>query len=488
MKNTGEDPDTLKLKVLHFIRKHRLVSKKHPLLVAVSGGPDSVCLLHVLVQLQPELGIRLHLAHLNHQLRGVEAEDDARYVTELAYRLGIPATIESRNVRSYQTRQRLSLEEAAREVRYTFLAQVAGTVGASQMAVGHTRDDHVETVLMHLIRGAGTRGLRGLQPGVTRQIGTGKLTVIRPLLTVNREEIAGYCRYHQLTPRHDTSNRSLSPLRNRIRLKLLPFLKNYNPRITEALLRTSRIAHDDLAFLDSTARRIWDNLAQRQANTISLAKEEFLELPPALQRHLLRIAVEKLLGDLRDIEARHIEDLMAALTKPTGKKLNLPGGITFTIDYHRYLLGADEPVSSPFPPLSGEFPLKLPGETKLPGWQITATITDREQLAAEVKSAGNGLTDNRFTAYFDFVKTGDSLVVRARRRGDRFQPLGLNQSKKLGEFMIDARIPRSWRQQVPIIGSPGQIIWVVGWRVDERVRVSEETKQILCLTLERIAE
>ena len=488
MKNAGEDPDTLKLKVLHFIREHRLVSNKHPLLVAVSGGPDSVCLLHILVQLQAELGIRLHLAHLNHQLRGVEAEEDARYVAELACRLGIPATIESRDVRSYQAWQRLSLEEAAREVRYTFLAQVAGIIGASQMAVGHTRDDHVETVLMHLIRGAGTRGLRGLQPSVTRQLGDNKFTVIRPLLTVSREETASYCRHHQLTPRLDTSNRSLSPLRNRIRLKLIPFLKSYNPRITEALLRTARIARDDLAFLDSAARRTWDSLAQRQGNTISLDKENFLELPPALQRHLLRITAEKLSGDLRDVEARHIEEIMAALTKPTGKKLNLPGGITFTIDYHRYLLGADEPVSSPFPPLSGEFPLKLPGETKLPGWQVTATITDREQLAAEVKSAGVGLTNNRFTACFDFAKTGGSLVVRARRRGDRFQPLGLNQPKKLGEFMIDARIPRSWRQRVPIIGSPGQIIWVVGWRVDERVKVTGETKQVLCLTLEKLPQ
>ena len=474
--------------MLHFIQEHQLISGRHPLLVAVSGGPDSVCLLHLLVQLRAELGVRLHLAHLNHQLRGAEAEADARYVAELASQLGIPATVESRDVRSYQARQRSSLEEAAREVRYTFLAQVAGAAGANAVAVGHTLDDHIETVLMHMIRGAGTRGLRGMQPRVTLQFGDNNLTVVRPLLAVSREETTSYCHEHQLMARMDTTNRSLSPLRNRIRLKLLPLLKGYNPRITEALLRMAAISRDDLAFLDNEGSRAWEDIARRQGNLIALDKKRFLELPTALQRHLLRVSVEKLSGNLRDIEARHIEQMMAALAKPAGKRINMPGGLIFAIDYSDYRLGSAEATLSPFPALSGEFPVKIPGRTVLPGWQITATVAHREQGAEAVNTAGAGLSAHRFTACFDFTKTGDSLVVRARRRGDRFQPLGLNQAKKLGEFMIDAKVPRSWRQCVPIVCSPSQIIWVVGWRVDERVRVTGETKQVLCLTLERVAE
>ncbi len=482
--------------------------------MAVSGGPDSVCLLHILTKLQAELGIRLHLAHLNHQLRGTEAEADASYVSQLAHQLGIPATIEQRDVKAYQARQHLSLEEAAREVRYTFLAQVAKSIDADRVAVGHTVDDHIETILMHLIRGTGTRGLRGLQPCSRWQSSGNSLTIIRPLLPVSRQETAGYCHHHQLTPRIDASNLSLSPLRNRIRHQLLPILQSYNPQVVEALLRTGRIAGDDLAFIDKEIGQLWDKIGQEKEDTVVLDKERFLELPPALKRHLLRTAIEKLLGNLKDIEARHIEEIMDALTKPAGKKLSLPGSLIFSIEYDRYLLGPDPAALSPFPILEAEFQLKLPGETRLLGWHIEATILSREDFTSasfikeglkgkseganapsETKTPlpldkgkgikGIGLIDNDFTAYFDFNKIGDKLAVRGRQPGDRFQPLGISQPKKLGEFMIDSKIPHSWRQRIPIVCSPEQILWVVGWRIDERVKVTEDTKQVLCLKFER---
>ncbi len=599
MKTEGHQ-ESLELRVRRFMREHQLLSKRGTLLVAVSGGPDSVCLLHILVRMQEELGIRLHVAHLDHQLRGAEAEADAAYVADLAHRLGLPATIEKRDVKAYQIDKHLSSEEAAREVRYTFLAHVARTIGADRVAVGHTVDDHIETILMHLIRGAGTRGLRGLQTMVAWQFSGNQITVIRPLLEAGREETAAYCRNHQLMPRIDTTNLSLLPLRNRIRHQLLPLLKSYNPRIVEALLRTARIAGDDLAFLDGEVSRIWDSLARWRENTIALDKAGFLGLSPALQRHLLRTSIEKLLG-LKDIEARHIEEIMAALTKPAGKRLSLPGGLVFYIEYDRYLLASDEAALSPFPPLAEVFPLNLSGETVLSGWRITATTISREQMAEKGKQEGTsapsettpidllqmaekgkqegtstpsettsvnqiqpaekgktegtsapsettsvnqiqpaekgksegasapsettpidllqmaekgksegalapsetitplpldkgkgikgiGLINNSFTAYFALDKTGDKLTVRTRQPGDRFQPLGMSQPKKLGEFMIDAKIPRAWREQIPLVCSPGQILWVVGWRIDERVKVTEDTKQVLCLKFEKVME
>jgi len=478
--------EPLEQRVLHFIQEHNLVSSQQCLLVAVSGGPDSVCLLHVLVKLQEELDIGLHVAHLNHQLRGAESEADARYVFNLAHRLGIPATIEQRDVKAYQAQRRISLEEAAREVRYTFLAQVAKSVGANRVAVGHTTDDHIETMLMHLIRGTGTRGLRGLQPSSRWQSSGNSLTIIRPLLSVSRAETADYCRSHRLMPRTDASNLSLSPLRNRIRLQLLPLLKSYNPQVAEALLRTACIAGDDLAFLDEEGTRLWSEIARRQENTIILDKERFLELPSALKRHLLRMSIEKLLDNLKDIEACHIEEIMDALTKPAGKRISLPGGLNFSIEYNRYLLGSDPAALSPYPSLRGGFSLKIPGETLLPGWCVEATILNREQMVEEGKGIkGMGLMNNLYTAYFDLGKTGDKLVARPRQRGDRFQPLGMSQPKKLGEFMIDAKIPRAWRQRIPIVCSPQHILWVVGWRIDDRVKVTDNTKQILCLKFER---
>ncbi len=468
--------ETLERRVLHFIQEQRLISSQRHLVVAVSGGPDSVCLLHILMKLREELDIKLHVAHLNHQLRGAEAEADAQYVSHLACQLGIPATIEQRDIKAYQAQQRTSLEEAAREERYTFLAEVARSIGTDRVAVGHTTDDHIETILMHLIRGTGTRGLRGLQPSSLWQSSRNSTTVIRPLLQVSRQETTDYCHSHQLMPRIDTSNLSLSPLRNRIRHQLLPLMQSYNPQVAKALLRTAHIAGDDFALLDRESTRLWDKIAQRQEDVIILDKEGFLKLPPALQRHLLRAAIEKLLGTLKDIEARHIEEMMAALAKPAGKRLSLPGGLNFAIEYNQYQLGLDLAALSPFPVLRNEFALKIPGETMFPGWRVAATILNREQIADK---------GSDFTAYFDLDKTGDKMILRSRRPGDRFQPLGMSQPKKLGEFMIDAKISRAWRQRVPIVCSPQHILWVVGWRIDDRVKVTANTKQVLCLEFER---
>jgi len=494
----------LEQRVLNFIQEHHLVSSQSTLLVAVSGGPDSVCLLHILVKLREELNIRLYVAHLDHQLRGVESEADAHYVSDLAHQLAIPAILEQRDVKAYQAQQHLSLEEAAREVRYTFLSQVAESIGANRVAVGHTTDDHIETILMHLIRGTGTRGLRGLQPSNLWQSSGNSLTIVRPLLTAYRQETADYCHNHQLMPRIDTSNLSLSPLRNRIRHQLLPLLKSYNPRVTDALLRTARIAGDDLAFLDKEIGSLWNKIVQKQGNTITLDKEEFLKLPVALKRYLLREAIEDLLGSLKDIESRHIEEILAALNKPAGKRLNLPGGLIFAIEYDRYLLGPDPAALSPFPLLSAESPLKIAGETLLPGWCIKASITTPPIVKGKPEGAnapsgtttphplikgmgvkGMGLINSDFIAYFDFGKTGNKLVVRSHQPGDRFQPLGMSQPKKLGEFMIDTKIPSAWRQRIPLVCSPEHILWVVGWRIDDRVKVSNTTQKVLCLKFKR---
>jgi len=476
MKRGKENQEQLEQRVLRFIQENRLIPGQEKLVVAVSGGPDSVCMLDILAKFARELGITLHIAHLNHQLRGSEADADAQYVADLACRLGIPATIERREVKVYQAQKRISLEEAAREVRYAFLAQVANSVGAERVVVGHTTDDHIETILMHLIRGTGTRGLRGLQPYTRWQSSVNNLAIIRPLLPVTRHETATYCQHHQLAPRLDTSNLSLSPLRNRIRQQLLPLLQSYNPQVTRALLRTASIVVDDLAFLDEKTTAVWGEVVQEYENNIVLNKEGFLQLPSALQRNLLRMSIEKLLGNLRDVEMRHIEEIMEALGKPTGKRLDLPGGLIFSIEYDKYLIGSEPMSLSPFPSLEGELSLNVPGETLLPGWRVEATIIDRKQMADK---------DDNFIAYFDYDKTGERLLVRTRRYGDRFQPLGVSQPKKLGEFMTDAKIPRAWRGQVPIVCSPRHILWVVGWRIDERAKVADTTQQVLCLKFER---
>ena len=472
MAGKPDDKKPLEPRVLDFIRENRMAVKGQTLLVAVSGGQDSVCLLHVLQQLQPELAIELHAAHLDHQLRGKESTGDAQYVARLAKSLGIPATIEKRDVLAYRQEHHVSLEEAAREVRYRFLAETAAAVGADAVAVGHTLDDHVETILLHLVRGTGTRGLRGLQPVTRRRASGQELKVVRPLLTVRRTETGEYCTRFKLKPRQDATNLSFEPLRNRVRLELLPLLKNYNSGVVEALQRTAQIAGDDIAHLEKEAARFWPKVAVKKGDVVILERKALRKLSVSLQRYLFRLAIETAAGNLKDIEARHIEEMVQALEKPAGKQISLPYGLIFTVDYNRYLLGKDPAALNPFSALKGEHLLKVPGKTVIPGWQIGASV---------IKPAEMITGDDRFTAHFDYNRVAGNLIVRSRQGGDRFQPFGMKETKKIAQFMIDAKIPHDWRDRIPIIACADGILWVAGYRIDERVKVTKRTKKVLRL-------
>jgi len=469
----------LKQKVLDFIQKKGLLQGEEMLLVGVSGGPDSVCLLHLLHQLKETLGVSLHVVHLDHRLRGAASDADARYVSRMAQRLGLEATVEGRDVLAYKREHRLSLEEAARRVRYDFFAEVAKSLGARRIALGHTADDQVETILMHLVRGSGVAGLRGMQI-VTRwrakASGT-SLIVVRPLLEVSRDEIETYCMAYDLEPRSDFSNYSLDYARNRFRYELLPLLQSYNPNVRAALLRTARAAADELSFFEEQLSPVWDQVVREQPDGLLLDTGQALSLHPALLRHLLRRAVEELLGDLTDIEAAHIEKMTAMLSKPAGKRLSLPRGLVFSAGYDGCMLTLGIPEGCPLPPLEGEHRLELGGETLLPGWRVRSGIISH--LPEKANSGG-------FEAYLDLDRAGEEILVRPRRAGDRFQPLGMEQPKKLQDFMVDAKIPREWRDSVPLVCSPEQILWVVGWRIDERAKVTPETKRVLCIEFERV--
>ena len=468
---------TLEQRVINFIQQHNPFSVGDKLVVAVSGGADSVCLLHILTQRRAELDIELHIAHLNHQLRDVESDSDAKYVSDLAHKLGIPATIERLDVAAYHDQKGGSLEEAAREIRYSFLAQVAKNVGAHKVVTGHTRDDHIETILMHLLRGAGTAGLCGLQSRSILQYGenSGQLELVRPLLDVNRQETLDYCQKYNLAPRSDSSNASLSFLRNRVRLELLPVLRSYNPSIDEALLRLADIAGDDISFIEEQASLLWKELVREEDEAIYLDINKMVALPHAIQRQIFRRAIKQLRGSLKDVEADHIEAMIDFLSKPAGKKLCLPDGLVLSTEYGRLILASAQASICPLPPLLGVSNINIPGKTDLSGWRIKADIM--QEAVGE---------DNGLVASFDANKVGKELTVRQRRQGDRFQPLGMSQTKKLQDFMVDSRIPRSWRDRVPLICSPEQILWVVGWRIDDRVKVTENTKDILRIKFERL--
>ena len=443
-------------------------------MVAVSGGPDSVCLLHLLSNLKTTLGLDLHVAHLDHQLRGVASSADAEYVMVLAQGLGLPFSIEQADVKAIQKSSKMTLEEAAREVRYSFLSDVCDRVGAHYIVTGHTQNDNVETILLHIVRGSGTRGLVGLRPLTPRTIGGREITIVRPMLDITKEEILDYCQRLGLEPRADASNLELSPLRNKIRLKLLPILEGYNSNIAGALLRLSASASDELDYLDERVAELWRKVAHQECAVITLDKKGIEGIHPALLRQLLRHCLEQLPGGLKDIESRHIEDMLSLMDKPSGSRIDLPYGLVFMAGYDTFCLGREADLPSPFPPLRGEYPLTIPGVTSIPGWQVETKVVhafDRD--------------DNLLVGYMDADVVGSNLSARTWKKGDCFQPLGMACEKKLAEFMIDARIPRLWRHNIPVVMSPSGIVWLVGYRLDDRIKVYIKTSKVLRLEFKR---
>ncbi len=465
-------------RVQRFIEANGLIHSGDLIIVGVSGGADSICLLDILSNLREELGVRLHVAHLNHELRGAESRADAEFVAAFAKKLGIPATIGSREVAAYRREKRLSLEEAAREVRYRFFAELASKLGAAKVAVGHTASDQAETVLMHLIRGSGTRGLTGLQPETSLRAGDLCLNVVRPILTLSREETQEYCRKHGLTWHTDATNLLPETMRNRIRLELIPLLRKYNPEIEEAVIRTAAIARDDIAYIDTETMRLSGDVLRTVDGSAVLDKIKFLALPASLQRSLIRCAIGTLAGDLRNIEMTHIEDIMSIVNRGAGKKVYLPYGLVFITDYDRFILRKGEPQPVVLAPLAGEYIIKVPGKTEIPGWRIETGIEQRESVP--FPDEGN------FVAYFDFDETGTSLKVRGRRSGDRFQPLGMGSEKTVAEFLIDEKVPRSERPGIPVVTSDKRIVWLVGIRIDDRVKITPDTRRALRLKFERL--
>ena len=457
-------------RVYDYIRGQNLVTPGDRIVAAVSGGPDSVALLHLLYNLRNVLKITIVVAHLDHNLRGEESAGDALYVAGLAQSLGLPFSIGGRDVERYRTRHKLTLEEAAREVRYQYLADVVTESGASMVATGHNRNDNVETILMHLIRGTGTLGLKGLAPITKRKVNGRGLKIIRPLLEVTRDEIEEFCKNRGLTPRTDGTNLIPSAFRNRIRLELLPILKEYNPGIDKALLRLANIAGDELCYLAKETDKAWREIAGRCGDAVVFSREGFDALHPAIQRSLLRRAAGEIYGTLKDVEALHIEDILGHLDRGAGKQIEMKGGVVFTIEHGRYLLAKKGETLCPFPPVEEEVELAVPGVTAAGDWRFITRVVDGAVVGHDAAP---------FTCYLDFGKTGSSLLARRRKDGDRFVPLGRTSEKKIKDYLIDARVPRSWRDSIPVLVSPERVIWLAGYRIDDTVKVTDATQKTL---------
>ncbi len=491
--------------VATFCQQQQILEPNDHIVVGVSGGPDSFCLLHLLTRLAAQFDLTLTVAHLNHQLRA-EAAGDAKFVKEITTEWDLPFVAESQDVAQVAAQRKQSIEEAARQVRYAFLWRAAQAVRANKIAVGHNAGDQVETILMHFLRGSGLLGLRGMRP-VTSIAGLRLHSddvpeptdaapfLIRPLLETSRSEIEGYCQRHHLSPRFDHTNKDTTFFRNRLRHELIPMLETFNPNVRQVLQRTAKVVTADVAFLQQQVDQTWAEIVKQiQPGTgpitrIELDLTAWRALPLALKRATLRRAVETLRRNLRNISFEHIDTAVdIAHSGQTGARATLPQDLLLTVSYDRLILtdahtgtvGKDAPRLLSADPLA----INLPGITPLPDspWQliIEQLPTNAAITPKQAQQAGP------WEAYLDAGVVGTHPILRTRRPGDVFCPLGLEgRHKKINEFMIDQKIPADQRDHIPLLVSGDQILWVCGYRPDERARLQDQTRQILHLQFQK---
>ena len=460
-------------RVLRYVQRHIVLNRGERALVAVSGGQDSSALLLIVSRLAKDLGIELTVAHFDHRLRSrEEARADEEAVGTLAGRLGLPLVMGSGDARRRAARRGESIEEAARNLRFAFLAREAKRLQANVAVLGHTRDDRAETALLHLLRGSGLDGLVGLRPRSAWPFGPGP-ALARPLLEVTRAETARYCREAHISPREDPTNLLLEATRNRLRHEVMPALRRFNPRLDEALCRLGDAAAGAAAHLDAAAEGAWQALATVGRRAVTFPRQGLEGLSPAVRQRLLRRAVRHLAGRAADVEAVHVEALGEALGRRRGA-VALPHGLSVRVGRQEVRVAAGGPARAR---RIEETPLAVPGRTELPEWMVTAQVVAPPPAPPRPRT--------RFEAWLDADAVGELLVMRSRWPGDRLRPLGLGGQRKLQDVLVDAGVAEEERDGVPLVCASWGIAWVVGHRLDERAALREGTRRALRLRFRR---
>jgi tRNA(Ile)-lysidine synthase len=453
-------------------RRGELIRPNAGVLVAVSGGPDSVGLLAVLEELRTSRripGLILHAAHMNYGLRGAESDEDEDFVRDLGTQLGIPVHIERADL---DRRKGGSLQAQARACRYDFFERLCRTHDLSVVATGHTADDQAETILMWLIRGCGPKGLSGIP-----MIREG--TIIRPLLHVRRAEILDYLAARRLTYRRDSSNDTNAYQRNRIRHDLQPRLQAFNPRVMEALARTAELLRADVTFLAEAEQVRWSAmLIESIPDRVVLDRRALAQSPEGLQRRLVRRAWETLRGSSRGLTYRHVVAVQRIVDGSGDSSLNLPGGVRARRRGNHFIIQSDHRKSADADPSWAlGVRLSVPGSVSLaPGSRLCADVIAHREVSAQC--------DDRMSFTMGTNDTDSALTVRRRLPGDWFCPIGMGgRRKKLQDFFVDQKVPRHQRDQVPLVVAPRGIVWVGGYRGDERFRPTLQTSRIVKLAL-----
>ena len=450
----------LKEKMLRFIRENELIAQGSHVLAACSGGADSVCMLLLLNDLAETLGCRLSVVHVHHGLRGESADRDAAFTKALCERLGIPFTLRTVDVRAYREAQHLSEEEAARILRYQAIREVMRENSADRIAVAHHQEDQAETVLFHMLRGSGLRGLSGMQAE------NGPL--IRPLLPFSREEILEELKQRGESWCEDESNADDGYTRNLLRNKVFPLLNSIRPDAAGKIAETAAALSETASFLTEEAQNwLKRNAFESPGAEIRFPAEAFQALHPVLRQEILLYCLRSLSFRMKDRTRRNILDMAAVAGKPTGKRYELPGEGEVVKEYDSLVIRRTESL----PP--------LPVYT-----MRTRVFPYRKGMEIPEDTGQNlkGFAGKEYTKWFDYGKINQMPVLRTRQEGDRFSTRA-GTHRKLKDYLIDEKVPRILRDRLMLAAAGHEVLWVIGMRMSEAYKVTDETEQILEITI-----
>jgi tRNA(Ile)-lysidine synthase len=463
--NSPEITDAFIGAIWGTIQRQAMLQQGDSVLVGLSGGPDSVCLLHLLHRIRERLNLTLHAVYINHNLRPDEVPGEVSLCEKTCRELGVNFVLKSVDVAGHQRQQGLSRQEAARDLRYKAFDEAAAAIGAAKIALAHNADDQAETIFMRLIRGSGPKGLGGIPPKRGR--------VIRPLIETERSLIEQFLATESISYVTDSSNLKPDYLRNSFRLSVMPELKKINPNLLHTVMTTSSILQEEERYLEIIVTKTLMKLISRKTpHRIELFLSPLERLETVILRRVLRRAIDGTDG-LRGIGFVHIEDIIRLLKNGRpGDRIYLPKGIRVIREYALLTITSEEPVRI------ADYLLRPGDEIAVVG----AGVVIRASLE-EGPGVPGDLGDGKSSVLLDAGKLTFPLTIRARRCGDFFYPHGFGKRRKLQDYLVDEKVPRDEREQIPVLVSGGDIVWIAGYRSDERFRPSDDTKKYLRLVI-----
>ena len=456
--------------VRQTIKRENLIEKNDKILIALSGGPDSICLLDIMIKLKDEYNLTLYAAHLNHRIRGIDAQEDSLFCQKICKKNNVTFFVKNIDIPELAVQQSRGVEEVARDVRYDMFFDIKNKLGINKIAVAHNLDDQAETMLMKMFRGSGIQGLRGID--YKRKDG-----IIRPLLDIYKSQINEYCDVNNLNPRIDKTNFESDYSRNKVRLDLIPYIENnYCENIKQILSRTANVIRDDYNYIEKVSKEHYELLVKNKSDD-----EIILDLPllkntdTAIQKRVIRLAILDIMGNLNNIENVHIVDSLSLLEKSDGKIINLPKNLKAYIKNEDYVITTKNQENEE---ITYEYKIEINGKTVVNEIGLTVTtsvLPAKDSLALPV---------SKYIKVFDYDKIVGSLYVRSRKIGDKLSPIGLTGTKKIKDILINKKIPADTKYMFPIISDDEQILWLLGYRISENYKIDDSTQRVIRIQLE----